>query len=132
MQHKTILMTGLLAAISIALPQAISADQQASQRRGLKNQIQQDRKELRDSRQQLQSDRKELNEDRREYRQDRGAGASREELARDKTEIRESLDDLRDSRREVERDRRELNRDVRRYERRYDERERDGWWPSWW
>jgi septal ring factor EnvC (AmiA/AmiB activator) len=134
-RYKKLVWTGLLAGALLALPYAASADPRGSYRRGLKNEIQQDRRELRDSRQEFKSDLEELKEDRREYRQDRRSGASNEELARDKAEIRESLDNLRDSRREVEQDQRELNRNLNEYDWRSGDRDRDdrGWWGrSWW
>ena len=134
-RFNNMVWTGLLAGALVALPQAASADPRGSNRRSLKNEIQQDRRELQDSRQELKGDRNELKQDRREFRQDRRSGASVEELARDKAEIRESQENLRDSRREVSQDRRELNRDLREYEWRYDrDRDNRGWWnpSSWW
>jgi chromosome segregation ATPase len=135
-QFKNLVRTGLVAGSLVTLAHAASADPPGSYRRSLKNDIQQDRRELRDSRQELKSERNELQQDRREFRQDRGSEASAEELARDKAEIRESQDNLRDSRRDVAQDRRELNRDLREYDWRYGDRDRDnrGWWNpfSWW
>lgn len=135
-RYRKIILMGLPAAILVTLVDTASAEPPRSNRRSLQNEIQQDRRELRDSRQDLKSDRKELNQDRQEFRQDRRAGASAEELARDKAEIRESLDNLRDSRQEVEQDRRELNRDLWKYERRYGDRDRNyhDWWNpgGWW
>jgi septal ring factor EnvC (AmiA/AmiB activator) len=129
-RYENFVWMGLLAGALLTLPHAASADPRGSYRRGLKNEIQQDRRELRDSRQEFKSDLDELKQDRREFRQDRRSGASNEELARDKAEIRESLDNLRDSRREVEKDRRELNRDLSEYDWRYGDRDRDDrrWW----
>ena len=132
--NKQIIWTGLTAVSLLTIPYAVSADDRGSYRRGLKNEIHQDRRDLQETRQELQSDRQDLRQDRREYRQDRRAGASSEELARDRAEIRESLDDLRSTRRERERDQRELNRDRAEYDWRYRDRERNRWWdPStWW
>ena len=131
-RYNSIAWTGLLAAALCSLPQASAADDRGSNRRALKNEIQQDRRELGESRQELKSDRNELNQDRREYRQDRRAGASKEELARDKAEIRESQENLRDSRREVEQDQRDLYRDRSEYDWRYRDRDNRSWWNSWW
>ena len=135
-RFKNIVWTGFFAGVIVTLSGAASADPPGSYRRSLKNEIQQDRRDLRDSRQELKSDRNELNQDRREFRQDRKSGASAEELARDKAEIRESQGGLRESRREVTQDRRELNRDLREYEWRYGDRDSDnrGWWNpfGWW
>ena len=127
---------GLLAGALMTFAHVASADPRGSYRRSLKNEIQQDRRDLRDSRQEFKDDRKELQQDRREFRQDRRAGASAEELARDKADMRDSLEGFRDSRREVVKDRRELNRDLREYDWRYGDRDRDSraWWNpfSWW
>ena len=133
-QYKNIVWAGLLGGALLTLPQAALADPPGSYRRGLKNEIQQEQRDLRDSRQELKSDLKELKQDRQEYRQDRRSGASNKELARDKAEINESLDNLQDSRREVKKDRRELNRDLNEYDWRYGDRDRDNrsWWNSWW
>jgi septal ring factor EnvC (AmiA/AmiB activator) len=121
-RYKKLVWTDLLAGALLALPYPAFADPRGSYRRGLKNEIQQDRRELRDSKQEFKSDLEELKEDRREYRQDRRPGASNEELARDKAEIRESLDNLRDSRRELEQDQLELNRNLNEYDWRYGDR----------
>jgi septal ring factor EnvC (AmiA/AmiB activator) len=135
-RFKNIVWTGFLAGVLVTLPGAASGEPPGSYRRSLKNEIQQDRRDLRDSRQELKSDLNELKEDRREFRQDRKSGASVEELARDRAEIRESLDNLKESRQEVLQDRRELNRDLREYDWRYGDRDSDnrGWWNpfSWW
>ena len=139
--YQKALCSAFAAAVVVAFSEPVSADDRGWNRRSLRNEIEQDRRDLRDSRQQLEADRQELKQDRREYRQDRRAGASKEELAREKAEIRDSREELQDSRREVQRDRRELQRDLGEYDWRYDrdrgrfgERERDGWsrWPSWW
>ena len=134
-QDKNIIWAGLLAGALLTLPQAAaSADSPGSYRRGLKNEIQEYKRDLRDSRQELKEDRNELKQDRQEYRQDLRSGASKQELARDKAEINESLDNLKDSRREVKKDRRELNQDRNEYDWRYGDRDRDNrsWWNSWW
>jgi septal ring factor EnvC (AmiA/AmiB activator) len=132
-RFKNMAWAGLLAGVLVTLPHTASADPPGSYRRSLKNEIQQDRRELRDSHQEFKSDRKELQQDRRELRQDRRSEAGGEELARDKAEIHESLENFRDSRREVAKDRRELNRDLREYDWRYGDRQRDnrGRW-NWW
>jgi septal ring factor EnvC (AmiA/AmiB activator) len=135
-RYNHIVLASLLAGVLLTPVGAAWADPPGSHRRGLQNEIQQDRRELRDSRQEFNSDLKDLRQDRREFRQDRRSGASAEELARDKAEIRESRDNLRDSRRDLRRDQRELNWDVNEYNRRYGDRDRDNrsWWNpfGWW
>ena len=141
-RYQNIAWTGLLAGALLMLPHVGAADDRRPNRRALKNEIQQERRELRESQRELEQNRDELRDDRREYQRDRRAKASKEELARDKAEIRESRENLRNSRREVEENQRDLNQDLNRYERRYGDRDRynrDRYnWresargPSWW
>ena len=76
--YQRALCSAFVAAVLVAFSAIALADDHRGNRRGLRNEIEQGRRDLRDSRQQLEADRQELKEDRREYRQDRRAGASRE------------------------------------------------------